>query len=220
MCSVAFSFLRLYPQSIWAAERKHAGIVSENKDKNVVEDTDSECGSGKLEFGISHITSEKNHASCNTKSESVPCMEDLPVGENSEKDMDVKQSTGDSTSHVTCVLGMDLVVTAPNSEGKPIFLSKNWRDALCRCGKCLDYYKSKNIGFLLDKEDSIAEYEKMAKQKREEKLQQQEGAELSLLDKLGHVGKMEFLNGIADMADEIRSFLVSPLFLCNIALVH
>ncbi|GJU91019.1 putative E3 ubiquitin-protein ligase UBR7 [Tanacetum coccineum] len=35
-------------------------------------------------------------------------------------------------------------------------------------------------------EDSIAEYEKMAKQKRNEKMQQQEGAELNFLSNLGH----------------------------------
>ncbi|KAJ7952145.1 PHD finger protein-related [Quillaja saponaria] len=78
-----------------------------------------------------------------------------------------------------------------------------------RCDQCMKFYNQKHIGFLLDKEDSIVEYEKMAKQKREEKLQQQEGAELSMLNKLGHVEKMEILNGIADMKDEIRSFLES-----------
>ena len=48
----------------------------------------------------------------------------------------------------------------------------------------------------------------MATQKRKEKLQQQEGAELSLFNKLGHIEKMEILSGIADMKDEIRTFLV------------
>lgn len=69
-------------------------------------------------------------------------------------------------------------------------------------------YNQKHMGCLVDKEDSIAEYERTAKQKREEKLQQQEGAELSFLNKLGHVEKMEILNGIADMKNEFRTFLV------------
>ncbi|KAJ6341675.1 hypothetical protein OIU78_009766, partial [Salix suchowensis] len=54
---------------------------------------------------------------------------------------------------------------------------------------------------LLHLDDTIAEYEKMAKQKREEKLQQQEGAELSFFNKLGHIEKVEILNGIADFKD-------------------
>ncbi|GFZ04991.1 PHD finger protein-like protein [Actinidia rufa] len=57
--------------------------------------------------------------------------------------------------------------------------------------------------------NSIVEYEKMAKQKRDEKLKQQEGVELNFLNKLGHVEKMEILNCIADMKNEIHSFLES-----------
>ena len=104
------------------------------------------------------------------------------------------------------------------AENKPMFLSKNWRSALCRCEKCIHNYKLKNISFLVDEEDSIAEYEKIAKQKREEKLQEQEGAELKLFDNLGHVEKIEILNGIADMKDEIRTFMVFTHYMCLLCL--
>ena len=166
----------------------------------------SGCGSGELGNDISP---KKDCAMANAKSESVPCVEGLQLGENSGKEIDSKPAV-EAIPHATCALGVDLVVTSPNLERKPMFLSKSWRDVLCRCERCGDYYKEKGIGFLLDKEDSIAEYEKMAKQKREEKLQQQEGVELSLLNNLGHVEKMEILNGIADMKDELRTFLVCP----------
>lgn len=92
---------------------------------------------------------------------------------------------------------------------KPMFLAKNWRDSLCTCEKCVNLFIQKGIRYLLDKEDSIVEYEKMAKQKREEKLQQQEGVECNFLNNLGHVQKIEILNGIADMKNEIHSFLES-----------
>lgn len=208
-CSAVCSFLRLYPQAIWAAERQPAATGTASKDKNVVEDMHSACGSGKSENDVSHISPEKDRAKDNAGSESVPSQEVLPLGENLEKDMELKQCTADAIPHTTCVLGVDLVVTSPNLERKAMFLSKIWRDALCRCGRCSAYYREKGISFLLDKEDTIAEYEKMAKQKREEKMEQQVGAELSLLDNLGHVEKMEILNGIADMRDEIHSFLES-----------
>ncbi|GKA32678.1 hypothetical protein Tco_0719045, partial [Tanacetum coccineum] len=71
----------------------------------------------------------------------------------------------------------------------------------------LNFYDTKGISYLLYEEDSIAEYEKMAKQKRDEKMQKQEGAELNFLSNLEHVEKMEILSGIADMKDEICSFL-------------
>ncbi|KAG6408082.1 hypothetical protein SASPL_131085 [Salvia splendens] len=61
----------------------------------------------------------------------------------------------------------------------------------------------------LSKEDSIAEYEKMGQQKRNENIQKLEGAELNFMNNLGHVEKMEILSGIADMKNEIFSFLES-----------
>ncbi|CAH1453581.1 unnamed protein product [Lactuca virosa] len=116
----------------------------------------------------------------------------------------------------TCVLGVDLLSneltsdkSQSQSQSQPMFLTKNWREALCGCEKCLGFYEKKKISYLVDKEDSIAEYERMAKEKRDEKMQQQEGAEMNFLSNLGHVEKMEILSGIADMKDEIRSFLQS-----------
>ncbi|KAK3016055.1 hypothetical protein RJ639_007542 [Escallonia herrerae] len=130
-------------------------------------------------------------------SESVSTGKAMLLGENS--------GAGSST---TCILQVDLVAAPPSLEkSKPMFLSKNWREALCRCEKCEQFYTEKRVGFLLDKEDTIAEYEKMGKQKREEKLQQQEGVELKLLDRLGHVEKIEIMSGIADMKNEIHAFL-------------
>lgn len=107
-----------------------------------------------------------------------------------------------------CILGTNPDLENPVVCPRPLFLGKNWRDILCRCQRCMDMYTQKNVIYLLDKDDSIMEYEKMAKQKREEKLQSQEDTERSLLDRLGHVEKIEILSGIADMKDEIRSFLV------------
>nr|GMD11796.1 putative E3 ubiquitin-protein ligase UBR7 [Ipomoea batatas] len=53
--------------------------------------------------------------------------------------------------------------------------------------------------------DTIAEYEAMAKQKREQ-LEQQQSSEF--LSKLGHIEKMEILTGIADIKNELHSYLV------------
>lgn len=111
----------------------------------------------------------------------------------------------------TCILGINLLEAGSSAEKSgAMFLSKNWRESLCRCGNCTGFYSQKGVSFLLDKDDSIAEYEKMAKQKRDEKLQQQQGLEMNFLNKLGHVEKLEFLSGVADMKNEIHSFLVLP----------
>ncbi|CAK9163066.1 unnamed protein product [Ilex paraguariensis] len=204
VCAGVCSFLILYPMSIWVAVKKH-NAVNVTKDKDVVEIAPSACGtSRKLENGSCSSDSPKVDSTASANFENVSA-----VGENSDKNADSNQciqGTGPSTE---CVIGVDLVAAPCNlDKSKPMFLSKNWRDLLCTCEKCAEFYKHKGIGFLLDKEDSIVEYEKMAKQKRDEKLQQQEGVELTLLNNLGHVQKMEILSGIADMKNEIHSFLV------------
>ncbi|KAJ7945045.1 PHD finger protein-related [Quillaja saponaria] len=206
-CSAVCSFLRLYPEVIMAEGRKPDAIVKVSKDKNVMEDAPLACGSGNSD---TYCNSPKTyHAKANADSESVNGGEGLILGNNLEKNMGLSQCTRGANLHTSCLLGANIVVASPVLESKPMFLSKNWRRALCRCYNCMEFYNQKHISFLLDEEDSILEYEKMAKQKREEKLQQQEGAELSMLNKLGHVEKMEILNGIADMKDEIHVFLES-----------
>ncbi|KAI5595265.1 hypothetical protein POPTR_003G140000v4 [Populus trichocarpa] len=203
-CSTVCSFLTLYPKTIRAAGGKGDATYSNAKDKDVLEDVPTACGSGKLENDIcANNSSEKDNATAGKAS---------AVGESSWRNSgsnNSNQCTKDTNLDTTCVLGVDVEVTSPVSEGKPLFLSKNWRDILCRCEKCLDMYNQKHISYLIDREDTIVEYEKMAKQKREEKLQQQEGAELSFFNKLGHIEKVEILNGIADFKDEFRSFLES-----------
>jgi E3 ubiquitin-protein ligase UBR7 len=203
-CSASFSFLGLYPQSIWAAGKQCGATVDTNKDKNVVEDTSSAGGSGKLD------TDTDAHNNTKTDQANVSDGDNLSLGESSQKNVVSNPCVKDASPHTsTCVLGVNLGDASPALESKPLFLSKNWRDVLCRCEKCIVLYNQKRIAFLVDKEDSIAEYEQMATQKRKEKLQQQEGAELSLFNNLGHIEKMEILSGIADMKDEIRTFLES-----------
>ena len=163
---------------------------------------------GKLENDACFDSSQKDNLVADANCESVSDDKKFVIGESSLNDDSSSLSRSIASSHATCILGVDWLAASLVSESKPLFLSKNWRDALCRCDKCLDMYKQKHISYLLDKEDSIAEYEKNAKQKREEKLQQREGAELNFFNNLGHIEKMEILNGIADFKDEFRSFLV------------
>lgn len=229
-CSVVFSFLTLYPDSIWAAVKKHDATTEKIiKEKNVLENvstvtnTTSETMPPSGNGSIVGENSEKVNGP--TLGENSEKAKGLILGENSEKANGVipgeSSNSGENSektkglilgesSNGKCVVGIDLRVDSPVMEKKkPMFLSKSWREILCRCEKCVGFYTEKKIGYLLEKEDSIAEYEKMAKQKREEKLQQQEGMELNFLDKFGHVEKMEILSGIADMKNEIHSFLES-----------
>lgn len=192
MCSSICSFLHLYPQNI-CAPNKQERTATASKEKGVEAAPSGSGSSTTPENGTSEVL-YADPAVLDPKSKSLDDDKSMLVGEKSDK----------------CLLGVDLLTTELASENcQPMFLLKNWREALCGCEKCSEFYAKKGISFLLDKEDSIAEYEKVAKQKRDEKMQQQEGAEMNFLSNLGHVEKIEILSGIADMRDEIRTFLVS-----------
>ncbi|XP_071730676.1 uncharacterized protein [Rutidosis leptorrhynchoides] len=184
MCSSICSFLHLYPQTIFAPHQQ-PNTATDLKEKGV-EAAPSGSGTSEVHNADSAVL-EPNF-------ENVDDDKTMLVGEKSDK----------------CLLGVDLLTTELTSDkSQPMFLSKNWREAICVCEKCLGFYEKKGISFLVDKEDSIAEYEKVAKQRRDEKMQQQEGEEMNFLSNLGHVEKMEILSGIADMKDEIHTFLQS-----------
>lgn len=106
-----------------------------------------------------------------------------------------------------CAIGTDLNL-CPGFEKKPLFLSRNWRNILCRCEKCLEMYKHRKVSYFLDAEDTIVDYEKKAKEKRTEKLEKEEGETLDLLNNLNHVAKVEILHGIKDFQDELQGLMV------------
>ncbi|XP_043698189.1 putative E3 ubiquitin-protein ligase UBR7 [Telopea speciosissima] len=229
-CAVICSFLTLYPRTIWAPLRQSDAQIGTSKESNVLGDAQSACPSSlKLDNDIcSSETLKKDSSPLREMSAKIISLEgnasvDAPsvcsagkleegvlLAEMPMKIMNLKQCSQNPDVSSRCIVGVDLRV-APFvlEKEKPMFLSKNWRDLLCRCDTCTEFYACKGVCFLIDKEDTIIEYEKMAKQKREEKLQQQEGVELNFLNGLGHVEKLEIMNGISDMQNELRSFLES-----------
>ncbi|KAJ0989341.1 hypothetical protein J5N97_007697 [Dioscorea zingiberensis] len=261
-CALSFSFLKLYPSSIWASLRQKNPVIS-TTEASLMEHGSSTQTHFETENGA--LASE-SLIECPSKcaQSNIASVEDALHGENTsglrfEKAPDIVPSsecilgqasdiapssecilgqTSDiapstecilgQTSDIApssecilgqasdiarsseCILGMDInTISIDSGEKKPLFLSKKWRSLLCRCKTCSGFYTQKGIDYLIDSEDSLEEYEKIAKQKREENLQNQEGAELNFLNKLGHVQKIEILSGIADIKNELQSFLES-----------
>ncbi|KAK6137286.1 hypothetical protein DH2020_028978 [Rehmannia glutinosa] len=192
-CAMVCSFLSYYPQTISTPD-----LSSSGKEKAVLEIDPPAISSGKLENENCSLDTNISNANSDT------------VSAEAKPDVKVNECTEVAGASTKCIIGTDLAENPPTiDKSKPMFLTKNWRESLCRCEKCFDFYAQKGIGFLVDKEDSIAEYERMAKQKRNENLQKQEGVEQNFLNNLGHVAKMEILSGIADMKNEFCSFLQS-----------
>lgn len=111
------------------------------------------------------------------------------------------------TNAVSTSEGFESEGGKPLKAGEAIFLAKSWRAELCQCDACLAMYAAKELGFLLDKEDTLQEYEETAKKKRAECQVKEEGVAWDFVKKLGHVQKMELFHGINNMSSELGSFL-------------
>lgn len=92
---------------------------------------------------------------------------------------------------------------------KSLFLVKNWRAQLCHCYECCKLYLEKGVSFLLDSKDTLFQYEETAKQKRKEKMEATERRDLTLFNSLGHVGQIELIHNLNDMASEFSSHFAS-----------
>ncbi|CAL9175633.1 uncharacterized protein LOC103984122 [Musa acuminata AAA Group] len=212
-CAITCSFLKLYPAYIWATSKQN-NAPSVSNAENVVDNgsldsryPDKNDDNVPVAEILGHSSSSGSKPeSVSTKEESV-CDEGTEINVSSE---DTKPCPENQELSAKCIIGVDINVSSVLLEKmEPMFLSKKWRELLCKCGTCYEFYTRNGIEYLTDKEDTIEAYEKMAKSKREEKLKQQEGAELNFLNTLNHVQKIEILSGIADMKNEFRTFLES-----------
>ncbi|KAL1222585.1 hypothetical protein V5N11_018953 [Cardamine amara subsp. amara] len=181
-CSPVCSFLALYPEKLWVASQVYSA-ASANACSDTIESNKTNTDSNP---GQPENSTEAEKSVMRKCSEKINDSEPVPA-------------TG-------CAIGMDLNA-CPEFEKKPLFLTKNWRNILCKCEKCLEMYKQRKVSYLFDADDTIAEYEKKAKEKRTEKLEKQEGEALDLLNNLDHVAKVEILHGIKDFKEEFRGLL-------------
>ncbi|XP_020251424.1 putative E3 ubiquitin-protein ligase UBR7 [Asparagus officinalis] len=204
-CSLNCSFLDLYPASVWATPKQKNDTAPSGKEENSLK-------TGKSPYACPE-QNVINSSSIHSEHETALIEKDSVHGENMEKTSDLaipEEHSLDRASSLKCILGVDVNIKS-HVLGKKMsmFLSKGWRDLLCRCRTCYEFYSGKGIDYLIDKEDSLQEYEKMAKEKREEKLQQQEGDAMKFINTLDHVRKIEIMSGINDMANELKSFMES-----------
>ncbi|KAJ6830078.1 putative E3 ubiquitin-protein ligase UBR7 [Iris pallida] len=212
-CALVCSFLKFYPSSVWATSRQNNLPVVNSKEEIGLEHGISSCTySGKMENDYHVAENDINCSATHSEPDVIHNEKELLDGPMTAKRLDLEKQEvclRDTTSSVQCILGVDVnAASLVLDKKKPMFLSKKWRDLLCRCRTCIEFYTQKGIDYLVDKEDSMEEYEKIAKEKRDEKLQQREGAEMNFLSTLNHVQKIEIMSGIADMKNEFQSFLV------------
>ncbi|CAH2078131.1 unnamed protein product [Thlaspi arvense] len=181
-CSPLCSFLTLYPEKLWVASPVDpTGSANACSDTTELNKDPSASEPNQPENGTE--AKESDLGKCTAK---VDGSEPIPAAD--------------------CAIGTRLT-SCTEFEKKPLFLTKNWRNMLCKCDKCVEMYSERKVSYLLDAEDTIGEYEKKAKEKRTEKLEKQEGEALDLLNNLDHVAKVEILHGIKDFKEEFCGLL-------------
>ncbi|KAK4365486.1 hypothetical protein RND71_016844 [Anisodus tanguticus] len=145
-CATVCSFLNLYPRSIFAPVQEQTATNS-SKDKEVVEDAPSTVGSSEnLSNGSSSIetpvTDNSPNKDCNGKA--------VLLGENPATNTILNQCNQVAGPCTKCVLGLNLLEAPIGLEkSKTVFLSKDWREVLCRCPNCTEFYKQKRLTFLI-----------------------------------------------------------------------
>ncbi|CAG2057817.1 unnamed protein product, partial [Timema podura] len=72
-----------------------------------------------------------------------------------------------------------------------VFCSKGWRKLLCTCNSCQDIYKTNNVSFLLDEEDSMSAYEERNKDGQFSTSYERGMRALSSLDRVQQVEAIE-----------------------------
>jgi hypothetical protein len=91
------------------------------------------------------VVSELSNEDCVVK------QEDRSINENISHGV---VENGDAVNGYHCELKKESP-TAVIQPGQPLFLVKSWRTQLCRCPNCLRMYEERQLGFLLDSDDTL-----------------------------------------------------------------
>eukprot|EP00088_Acartia_fossae_P067970 TRINITY_DN8536_c0_g1_i3.p1 TRINITY_DN8536_c0_g1~~TRINITY_DN8536_c0_g1_i3.p1 ORF type:complete len:408 (-),score=107.34 TRINITY_DN8536_c0_g1_i3:577-1800(-) len=85
-----------------------------------------------------------------------------------------------------------------------LFLPEGWRSCICRCEKCVKYFKSNKIEFLLDEKDTVHHYESQGKKRAGQFEQGMEA--LSQMDRVQQVEAISMYN---NMKTDLMGYLAS-----------
>lgn len=117
---------------------------------------------------------------------------------------DVALKSGDSTS---CVLQQRRLKDENALPTKATFWPESWRSQLCRCVSCLDLYKTENVEFLIDEQDTVEYYEAKGKEIKPPSHNDQLMMALSSLDRVQQVEAIhEYQSFSAQLKEYLKKF--------------
>eukprot|EP00898_Chlorokybus_atmophyticus_P004590 jgi/Chlat1/5131/Chrsp33S05133 len=96
--------------------------------------------------------------------------------------------------------------TAADMSCRTIMFQEGWREKLCRCDACAKMYADRKLDFLLDPQDTWAEYEKKSKAAVDELSAEARG--LQAFDAaFDRTQKVELLHAYHELSDSVKAFL-------------
>jgi E3 ubiquitin-protein ligase UBR7 len=130
-------------------------------------------------------------------------------GEETSQDsgVDISQGADISSSPQMCPLLTKVKEALPFSDVNAVIWKDSFRSMLCRCASCLAMYKSLNIEYLLDSEDTIGHYEDLGKKNAEVLKLSAETSINDQMNQLGRVGQLEFIHGYNQFKEQLADFL-------------
>lgn len=92
---------------------------------------------------------------------------------------------------------------------RPTFWAREWRDALCKCSKCVARFEKEKIAFLLDPEDSLQAYEESARARQQTEGSAEDMAQKAFSSKLSHQQQVEMAIGYSHMKNSLQEYLAT-----------
>jgi len=113
-----------------------------------------------------------------------------------------EESESSSSSKIKCKLscGSSEEEKLPT---KALYFKSKWRTQLCQCPDCLTMYKTENLTYLINSEDTIAAYEKKGKEKSSKVME----SAANHISQMNHVQQVELMRGYQDLKDNLSDFL-------------
>uniref|UniRef100_K3XB02 UBR-type domain-containing protein n=1 Tax=Globisporangium ultimum (strain ATCC 200006 / CBS 805.95 / DAOM BR144) TaxID=431595 RepID=K3XB02_GLOUD len=92
---------------------------------------------------------------------------------------------------------------------RPTFWAREWREALCKCSKCVAQFEKEHIAFLLDPEDSLQAYEESARARQQTEGSAEDMAQKAFSSKLSHQQQVEMAIGYNHMKNSLQEYLAT-----------
>lgn len=102
-----------------------------------------------------------------------------------------------------CIFDKRMKLVENYSQFGPGYFLSGWRSELCQCHSCLSIYKTQNVEYLLDTQDTITSYEFRASNVQ----YLHEAGMNSLSSTMGHIQQVEMIHEYNIMKQELSKFL-------------